>query len=69
LSAAISRAMRPVPSVEWSSTTTTSQSLPSSKMSSDWVTRDCKHAPRQSCSLRAGTITVSSIRGCGSGWS
>ena len=38
-------------------------------MSSDWLTRDCRHSPRQSSSLRAGTMTVSSISSSGSGWS
>ncbi len=63
------RAISAVRSVEWSSTTISSQSLPSSKISSDWLTSDCRHAPRQSSSLRAGTITVSSISSSGSGWS
>ena len=61
------RAISAVRSVEPSSTTIRSQSLPNSKISSDWLTSDSRHAPRQSSSLRAGTITVSSISSSGSG--
>ncbi len=42
---------------------------PAGKTSSDCATSDWRQAPRQSSSLRAGTITVSSMSGSGSGWS